>query len=70
MREWPGGAQQSGFPEYRIRKREEHLDFQTIRPPWATLAALPEPLTIAQVTPYPWEDEHEVNAFVRALAAV
>jgi glycosyltransferase involved in cell wall biosynthesis len=26
-------------------------------------------LTIAQVTPYPWEDEHEVNAFVRALAA-
>jgi glycosyltransferase involved in cell wall biosynthesis len=30
---------------------------------------LPEPLTIAQVTPYPWEDEHEVNAFVRALAA-
>ena len=41
----------------------------TIRPPWATLAALPEPRTIAQVTPYPWEDEHEVNAFVRALAA-
>jgi glycosyltransferase involved in cell wall biosynthesis len=40
----------------------------TIRPPWATLAALPEPLTIAQVTPYPWEAEHEVNAFVRALA--
>jgi glycosyltransferase involved in cell wall biosynthesis len=30
---------------------------------------VPEPLTIAQVTPYPWEDEHEVNAFVRALAA-
>jgi glycosyltransferase involved in cell wall biosynthesis len=30
---------------------------------------LPEPRTIAQVTPYPWEDEHEVNAFVRALAA-
>src|SRR5215208_8302965 len=24
---------------------------------------------IAQVTPHPWEDEHEVNAFVRALAA-
>jgi predicted metal-dependent phosphoesterase TrpH/glycosyltransferase involved in cell wall biosynthesis len=23
---------------------------------------------IAQVTPHPWEDEHEVNAFVRALA--
>jgi glycosyltransferase involved in cell wall biosynthesis len=30
---------------------------------------LPAPLTIAQVSPYPWEDEHEVNAFVRALAA-
>ena len=30
---------------------------------------MPEPRTIAQVTPYPWEDEHEVNAFVRALAA-
>ncbi len=41
----------------------------TIRPSWATLAALPDPRTIAQVTPYPWEDEHEVNAFVRALAA-
>ena len=27
------------------------------------------PFTIAQVSPYPWEDEHEVNAFVRALAA-
>ena len=24
---------------------------------------------IAQVTPHPWEDEHEVNAFVRALSA-
>ena len=37
--------------------------------PGLRCAALPEPLTIAQVTPYPWEDEHEVNAFVRALAA-
>ncbi|HEX8102909.1 MAG TPA: glycosyltransferase family 4 protein, partial [Solirubrobacteraceae bacterium] len=27
------------------------------------------PFAIAQVTPYPWEDEHEVNAFVRALSA-
>src|SRR3954471_7894498 len=25
-------------------------------------------LRIAQVSPYPWEDEHEVNAFVRHLA--
>jgi len=27
------------------------------------------PLRIAQVTPYPWEDEHEVNAFVGSLSA-
>ena len=27
------------------------------------------PFAIAQVTPYRWEDEHEVNAFVRALSA-
>ncbi|MEJ7892659.1 MAG: glycosyltransferase [Solirubrobacteraceae bacterium] len=27
------------------------------------------PLSIAQVTPYPWEDEHEVNAHVAALSA-
>ena len=26
------------------------------------------PLAIAQVTPYPWEDEHEVNAYVRRLS--
>jgi glycosyltransferase involved in cell wall biosynthesis len=26
------------------------------------------PLTVAQVTPYPWEDEHEVNAHVAALS--
>jgi predicted metal-dependent phosphoesterase TrpH/glycosyltransferase involved in cell wall biosynthesis len=28
-----------------------------------------EPFAIAQVTPHPWEDEHEVSAFVRSLAA-
>jgi predicted metal-dependent phosphoesterase TrpH/glycosyltransferase involved in cell wall biosynthesis len=27
-----------------------------------------EPFAIAQVTPHPWEDEHEVNAFVQSLA--
>ena len=27
-----------------------------------------EPFAIAQVTPHPWEDEHEVNAFVRSLS--
>ena len=26
------------------------------------------PFAIAQVTPHPWEDEHEVNAFVRSLS--
>src|SRR5688500_259646 len=26
------------------------------------------PFAVAQVTPHPWEDEHEVNAFVRSLA--
>jgi predicted metal-dependent phosphoesterase TrpH/glycosyltransferase involved in cell wall biosynthesis len=30
---------------------------------------VPEPFSIAQVTPYPWEDEHEVNAFVAELSA-
>jgi glycosyltransferase involved in cell wall biosynthesis len=25
---------------------------------------VPEPLSIAQVTPYPWEDRHDVNTFV------
>ena len=25
-------------------------------------------LSIAHVTPYPWEDEHEVNVFVRRVA--
>ena len=25
---------------------------------------MPEPLSIAQVTPYPWEDRHDVNLFV------
>ena len=27
------------------------------------------PFAIAQVTPYPWEDAHEVNGFVRAVSA-
>ena len=27
-----------------------------------------EPFAIAQVTPHPWEDPHEVNAFVRSLS--
>jgi len=30
---------------------------------------VPERFSIAQVSPYPWEDEHEVNAFVGALSA-
>jgi glycosyltransferase involved in cell wall biosynthesis len=30
---------------------------------------VPASFSIAQVSPYPWEDEHEVNAFVRALSA-
>jgi predicted metal-dependent phosphoesterase TrpH/glycosyltransferase involved in cell wall biosynthesis len=29
---------------------------------------VPEPFAIAQVTPYAWEDEHEVNAFVGELS--
>ncbi len=29
---------------------------------------MPERFAIAQVTPHPWEDEHEVNAFVAALS--
>jgi glycosyltransferase involved in cell wall biosynthesis len=29
---------------------------------------VPERYAIAQVTPHPWEDEHEVNAFVAALS--
>jgi predicted metal-dependent phosphoesterase TrpH/glycosyltransferase involved in cell wall biosynthesis len=29
---------------------------------------VPERFAIAQVTPHPWEDEHEVNAFARELA--
>ncbi|MGI8622803.1 MAG: glycosyltransferase, partial [Solirubrobacteraceae bacterium] len=29
---------------------------------------MPPPLAIAQVTPYPWEDAHEVNTHVGALA--
>ena len=31
-----------------------------------TLRQVP-PLTIAQVTPYPWEDDHDVNGYVGAL---
>src|SRR5215213_10477026 len=31
-------------------------------------AAVPERFSIAQVTPYPWEDAHEVNAFVAELS--
>jgi hypothetical protein len=30
---------------------------------------VPERFAIAQITPHPWEDEHEVNAFVGELAA-
>ena len=33
-------------------------------------AQVPERFSIAQVTPYPWEDAHEVNAFVAELSAV
>ena len=33
-------------------------------------AAVPERFSIAQVSPYPWEDAHEVNAFVAELSAV
>jgi glycosyltransferase involved in cell wall biosynthesis len=29
---------------------------------------VPESLSIAQVTPFPWEEPHEVNAYVRALS--
>jgi glycosyltransferase involved in cell wall biosynthesis len=29
---------------------------------------VPEPLRIAQVTPYPWEHEHEVNVYARRVA--
>ena len=34
--------------------------------PRPTLRAVGERFAIAQVSPYPWEDEHEVNAFVAA----
>ena len=33
------------------------------------LPLVSEPFAIAQVTPHPWEDEHEVNDFVRSLAS-
>jgi hypothetical protein len=29
---------------------------------------VPEPLSIAQVTPYPWEDRHDVNQFVDRIS--
>jgi glycosyltransferase involved in cell wall biosynthesis len=29
---------------------------------------VPEPLALAHVTPYAWEDDHEVNAYVRAVS--
>jgi glycosyltransferase involved in cell wall biosynthesis len=29
---------------------------------------VPEPLSIAQVTPYPWEDRHDVNLFVDRIS--
>jgi glycosyltransferase involved in cell wall biosynthesis len=29
---------------------------------------VPEPLSIAQVTPYPWDDEHDVNTFVARVS--
>ena len=29
---------------------------------------MPEPLSIAQVTPYPWEDRHDVNTFVERVS--
>jgi glycosyltransferase involved in cell wall biosynthesis len=29
---------------------------------------VPEPLSIAQVTPYPWEDRHDVNLFVERVS--
>ena len=32
------------------------------------LPAVPEPLSIAQVTPYPWEDRHDVNTFVARVS--
>ena len=31
-------------------------------------AAVPDPLSIAQVTPYSWEDRHDVNTFVERVS--
>ena len=39
-----------------------------VRDPPTKLRAVPERFAIAQVTPHPWEDEHEVNAFAGELA--
>ena len=33
------------------------------------LVNAPQPFRIAQVSPYPWEDDHEVNAFVECVSA-
>src|SRR3954469_18876065 len=33
-----------------------------------TIRTVPDPLAIAQVTPYPWEDRHEVNTYVDRVA--
>ena len=40
----------------------------SLRGPPTKLRAVPERFAIAQVTPHPWEDEHEVNAFAGELA--
>src|SRR3954465_4528047 len=37
--------------------------------PYPPSSVPPGSLRIAQVSPYPWEDEHEVNAFVREISA-
>ena len=34
-----------------------------------TARTAPQPFRIAQVSPYPWEDDHEVNAFVACVSA-
>ena len=39
-----------------------------IHRPYAVPLVSAPPFTIAQVSPHPWEDEHEVGAFVRSLA--
>ena len=39
------------------------------RPDLLFWRAVPERFSIAQVSPFPWEDDHEVNAFVGELSA-